>query len=172
MSTPFPQGDGSILLRTDGCAPDFLHRLTEHQTFFTHYFAPENEFLDYTLASVQHLDARIKVRKQARQPFSRAFVDGAIAYCGEVLRAIAGGAWFLRTWPGDQWGGVRYFAGIEMPSGQRFDVGAMVEDDVERDGDSRLYLNLRLQTSSPLPVTEMREHPAGDQFFPPLSDLP
>ncbi|GAB3650157.1 hypothetical protein GCM10027594_25460 [Hymenobacter agri] len=173
MSTAFPQVDGSILLRADGCAPDFLQRLDEHHLFLSRYFAPDNGFLDHTLASVQHLDARLKAGKEARQPFPRAFVDGAIAYCGEVLRALTGGTWSLHAWPADQWGGVRYFASIDTPSGQRIAVGMLVEGDVERDGDSRLYLKLRLETSpSFLSVTKTHEHPAGDQFFPRLSDLP
>jgi len=168
MSTKIQSADGSIAIHSDGCRPDFLEHLAAHQSFFVRSFAPDNEFLDYSETSLKRLDELVKVRKKTQQ-FSQAFVEGAIAYCGEVLRAQTGGKWYVQAWFSKVLGKTFYFPGIETPGGQRLDVSNAIEDELERSTDSRLYHRVRmLLPTAEFPVEKWKEHPLGNEMFPPL----
>jgi hypothetical protein len=170
MSTTFPHPDGSVTVRCDGCAPDFLTHLATHQTFLQQYFDFHSGLLDYGVESLRSLDARLDAVKQEAQPLPRALVDGLVAYCGEVVRGQTGGEWFMLVWPADTLGGVRYFPSIRPPDGPPLHVAPLIEDAAENRSDVRLYdlINrLTRPTTFTLPTQQWGAHPFD---FPALDE--
>lgn len=173
MGVRFSNPDVSVIIRADGCTPDFLlhlaAHLAAHRGHMARWAAPEAPLLDGSWKSLRRLDQVLAQRKHAGRPLPRAVINGAIAYCGEVLRAQLGGEWAVETSPADAWGGPRYYPGIRGAAGEVIGVAGLVEDECERPDGSRLYIKLR-GWASPLPVNKVSEHPAGKRF-PRLKDL-
>jgi hypothetical protein len=170
MSTRIQHADGSMSIHPDGCRPGFLAHLAPNQSFFIRSFALDNEFMDYSAVSLKRLDELLKAHKQTKQPFSPAFVEGAIAYCGEVVRAQTGGKWFVQEWFAEELAKTCYFPGIETPASQLLDVSNAIEADPDYPTDSRLHSRIALlvSTATALPAVQWKEHPLGNEIFPPL----
>jgi hypothetical protein len=168
MVTRFPNADGSITVRSNGYGFDFVANMAAHLAYLTGELTSDTSLLDQNLDSLKRLDELLTKRQKEVQCLPDDLVISTVAYCGEVLRKQVGGQWFLYVCPADTYGDERYFPAIQSAVGNEIEFVGIVEREFERSTTFHLHSKILRLTRLTLPVQQWKNHPLGNDLFPPL----
>jgi hypothetical protein len=120
--------DQSISPIMEGCDPDFLDKLPTHLAFIKNFFQRQGVTLDGTVAQLQYIEELIIAKREISEIHTSAFLQGLIAYCGELICIDTPGNWQLVVNKADAfYAKDRYFPVIADNEGRRCDFAAKVE---------------------------------------------